>query len=157
MQKGEVSMVNAWQAIADARIPVNPLLRDPWLLWVTLALIAFILISAVVLVWLDRWRKRTGSERLSAQEQLASFRELYAQGQLSKEEFERIRATLAPQLRRELDLPAEPSRPVRDQKATAPKGAEPGSAKGTAPLSREEQSPLPRPGNPPDQDGKIPL
>jgi hypothetical protein len=92
-----------------------------------------ILASAVVLVWLDRWRKRSGSDRLSAQEQLANFRELYDQGQLSKEEFERIRATLAPQLRRELDLPAEPSRPVPDQKGTGPKGAEPDSEKETAP------------------------
>ena len=131
-------MVSAWQAMADAGIPANPLLQDPWLLWVTLALVVIILVSALVLVWLDRWRKRSGSDRLSAQEQLANFRALYEQGQLSKEEFERIRATLAPQLRRELDLPAEPSRPMRDQEGTAPKGAEPDSQKETAP-----------PGNPP--------
>jgi hypothetical protein len=130
VQKGEVSMVSAWQAIADFGIPANPLVRDPRLLWMMSALVAIILCGAVVLVWLDRWRRRPGSERLSAQDQLAAFRELYEEGQLSQEEFERIRATLTPQLRRELDLPPQPPESGLEQKATEPKGAKSGHPPG---------------------------
>jgi hypothetical protein len=92
----------AWQAIAQAP---SPLLWDPRLLWLTLALAAAILIGVLLIAWIDRWRKRSGCERLSANEQLANFRELYEQGELNHEEFERIRATLSPQLRQELDGP----------------------------------------------------
>jgi hypothetical protein len=115
----------AWQAIAKAG-PVQPPLWDPRLLWLTLALLAIILISALLLAWIDRWRRRSGSERLSANEQLANFRELYDKGQLSKEEFERIRALLSKELRRELDVPAAPPAPAAGQKPEAPKPAEPG-------------------------------
>jgi hypothetical protein len=75
------------------------------LLWVALGLAALILLGVLIIAWLNHWRKRAGPELLTANEQLARFRELYEQGQLSQEEFERIRVTLAPQLRQELGVP----------------------------------------------------
>ena len=108
----------AWQAIADAP---DPPLWDPRLLWLSLALAAAILIGVLCIAWIDRWRKRSGCERLSANDQLANFRELYEQGELSHEEFERIRATLSPQLRQELDVPASsPGTGPEKGKATKP-------------------------------------
>src|SRR5438067_6025206 len=95
----------AGQAIAQARDP-RPPLWDPRLLWLALALIAILLVGALIIAWVDRWRKRTGSERLTANEQLANFRRLYEEGQLSQEEFERVRLLLSEQLRRELAVPA---------------------------------------------------
>jgi hypothetical protein len=92
----------AQQAMAQAPRPV----WDARLFWLSVTLVAVILIGALVIYWIDRWRKRSDGERLSANDQLAQFRELYDQGQLSQEEFERIRASLAPQLRREWDAPA---------------------------------------------------
>src|SRR5262249_52427059 len=79
------------------------------LLWGTLALVVIILVGALVIVWLKGWRKQSRAGPLSTNEQLAQFRELYEQGELSQKEFERIRATLAQQLRVELDVPGEPS------------------------------------------------
>jgi len=79
----------AWLALAEA---ARPPLWDPRLLWLTLALVAVILLGVLILVWVDRWRKRSDTERLSANDQLANFRELYEQGQLSAEEFEQVRA-----------------------------------------------------------------
>ncbi|HLJ95022.1 MAG TPA: SHOCT domain-containing protein [Gemmataceae bacterium] len=116
----------AWQAIAKAD-PVRPPLWDARLLWLTLALVAVILIGALVLVWIDRWRKRAGSERMSANDQLASFRELYEKGQLSQEEFDRIRALLSTQLRRELDLPTTPPSTAAEQNPASGEPTEPGS------------------------------
>jgi hypothetical protein len=96
-------------------------------LWLTLVLVAVILIGALVIAWLDRWRKRSGSERLSANEQLANFRALYENGQLSEQEFERIRELLSQQLRRELDFPMEPPGSAAGQKSQTSRPAEPGN------------------------------
>ena len=106
----------ARQAMAQLPRPV----WDPRLFWLTLALVAVILVGALVIYWLDRWRKRSDAERLSANDQLAQFRELYDQGQLSQEEFERIRASLAPQLRQEWDAPAAGRDPAAEPKPQPP-------------------------------------
>jgi hypothetical protein len=116
----------AWQVIAEVA-PPRPV---PWhlgFLWLTLALAAVILIGAIVIAWLDRWRRRSGSEQLSANVQLANFRDLYDKGQLSKEEFERIRTLLSRELRRELDMPAAPPATTAGQVPEAPKPTEPGN------------------------------
>jgi hypothetical protein len=120
----EASMDAAWQALAKAD-PARPPLWDPRLLWLTLALAAILLIGALMIAWIDRWRKRSGTERLSAKDQLANFRSLYEKGQLSQEEFERIRTLLSRQLRHELDVPAGPPGAGPEQRPETPKPAEP--------------------------------
>jgi hypothetical protein len=75
-------------------------------LWTTLALVAALLLGALVIAVVDRWRKRSSSDRLTPGEQLSQFRSLYEKGELSREEFERIRTLLGEQLREELQLPA---------------------------------------------------
>jgi len=75
-----------------------------------------------VIVWLDRWRKRSDANPMVANEDLAYFRELYDRGELSAEEFERVRIRLSRQLREELDVPAKaPAVPPAEQ--TPPPGA----------------------------------
>ena len=119
-----------WQAVAEAGPPVRSPMWDPRLFWLTLALVAVILIGALLVAWLDRWRKRSGSERLSANDQLANFRALYEKGQLGEAEFERIRALLSRQLRDELDVPARPSGSAVEQKPETPKPAGPDNPSG---------------------------
>jgi hypothetical protein len=111
----------AWPAIAEA---ARPPLWDPRLLWLTLALVAVILLGVLILVWVDRWRKRSDTERLSANQQLANFRQSYEQGQLSAEEFDRVRALLSQQLRQEMDAPTPPA-PAEPKPETS-RPAEPG-------------------------------
>jgi hypothetical protein len=74
-------------------------------LWTTLALVAALLIGALVIAVVDRWRKRSASDRLTPGQQLSQFRALYDKGEISREEFERIRALLGEQLREELQMP----------------------------------------------------
>jgi hypothetical protein len=69
----------------------------------TLILIGIILIGALIIYVVDRWRKRSEPSRLSANEQLANFREMYEEGEISHKEFERIREKLAPLVRQELN------------------------------------------------------
>lgn len=92
----------AWLLWANANPPPRRPIWDPRLLWAGLGLVGLILLGALVIVLLDRWRKRGEPPPLTANEQLAQFRELYERGELSQEEFDRIRARLTPHLRSEL-------------------------------------------------------
>jgi hypothetical protein len=99
-------MVTAWLILAnDPELPRRSWM-DPRLLWATVGLLGLVLLGVLVIAWLDRWRKQSGSASCSANDQLAEFRELRERGELSAEEFERIRASLEPRLREELNLPA---------------------------------------------------
>ena len=69
-------------------------LLDPRIIGLTAALAGVLLVGAIVLAWADRWRKRQLSEPGPA-EQLGSFRAMYERGELSKEEYERIRRRVA--------------------------------------------------------------
>jgi hypothetical protein len=117
----------AWQAMAEAGAPVRTPVWDSRLFWLTLVLAAVILIGALLIAWLDRWRKHSGSERLSANDQLANFRALYEKGQLSEEEFEKIRELLSQQLRRELDVRAGPPASAAGHEPETSRPAEPGN------------------------------
>jgi hypothetical protein len=88
--------------------PVRPpSLLDPQLLWAIGALIATLLLGALIFAWLDRWRKRGERNTLGATpaEQLTAFRQSYERGELSQEEYERVRAKLAPKVRQQMNLP----------------------------------------------------
>jgi hypothetical protein len=103
--------VAAWHALVIAQRPQGSPWLDPRVLWATLSLVVILLLGAAVLALVDRWRKRPAPDRLSPGDQLSHFRTLYEQGQLSREEFERIRGRLSRELRAELDLPAVPPAP----------------------------------------------
>jgi hypothetical protein len=80
----------------------SPSLLDPQLLWATCALIATLLLGALIFAWLDRWRKRAGRDVLTPTDQLTDFRSSYERGELSQEEYQRIRARLAPKIKRQI-------------------------------------------------------
>src|SRR5207247_8322381 len=88
----------------------EPSLLEPRLLWATISLVAILLLGALVLAWFDRLRKRADPSVLTPGDQLATFRLSYERGELSQEEYERIRARLCPRLRQQLDLPGAPAR-----------------------------------------------
>jgi hypothetical protein len=88
--------------------------------WVTLTLVGVLLLGAVVLAGLDRWRRRAGPAPPSASDQLAHFRELYEQGDISQAEFERIRATLNRQLQAELQAGSQAAGQAGDGQLLAP-------------------------------------
>lgn len=126
-------MIVAWQAVGDPNLPQRAPLWDLRLLWASLALVAIILVGALVIVWLDRWRRRPKAEALSANEQLAHFREMYEEGELSLKEFEKIRTSLAQQLRVEFNVPAEP-RDAPSPETPAPSEPPPSPAGGQPPV-----------------------
>ena len=96
-----------WLLLAQADEKLREL--DLRLIWLTLGVVAVILVGAAIIAAADRWRKRPFQEKLSASDQLAQFRSLYERGQLNAQEFERIRALLTARMKQELDLPPAPS------------------------------------------------
>ncbi len=91
-------------------------------LWI--ALIAALLLGALIILLVQRWRKRAAREWTSSGEQLTSFRELYERGELSREEYARIRAKLGQRFRAELEAREEagppPAAPTPQSPPTEP-------------------------------------
>jgi len=77
--------------------------------WTTLGLVGALLLGALIISLVEKWRKRANIEGLSAGDQLTHFRELRDRGTITQEEYERIRDQLAGDLRREMNLPATPA------------------------------------------------
>ena len=80
-------------------------LTDPRVLWPTFALVVILLFAAVLLSWFDRWRKRTDGILTTPADQLNAFRLSYERGELSQDEYKRIKARLAPKIKQQLNVP----------------------------------------------------
>jgi hypothetical protein len=108
--------------------------RTLQLLWTSLCLVAALLVAAVIVAWVNRWRRqRDAQEDLSPNAQLAQFRSLYERGAISQEEFERLRALLGARMRESLGVPAQDKvEQARSESETAP-GANPPPLESPAP------------------------
>jgi hypothetical protein len=97
-------------------------LTDPRILWPIFSLVVVLLVAAVVLSWFDRWRKRTDRDVLSPAEQLDTFRLSYERGELSADEYKRIKLRLAPRIKEQLNVPPTPTgeAPVTEPAASPP-------------------------------------
>ena len=103
-------MILLWAQAAEPAKAPRPATFDWGAVWPWAALIIGALVLGSLIIYLaDRWRKRPVQERLSANEQLSLYRELYERGELTQEEYDRIRAKLGKHLRQELAPPAPPA------------------------------------------------
>jgi hypothetical protein len=59
------------------------------LLWVSV-LVGVLLLGAFIIARVDRWRKRQMEAKDDEADHVTSFRELYENGELSKEEYDRV-------------------------------------------------------------------
>jgi hypothetical protein len=113
------SLAAAWRGAANLEVFARRPFLDPRLLWATLALVGALLLGALVIWWVERWRRRPPEPPESATDQLAHFRKLYDRGVLSAEEFQRIHALLSERLRQELAV--SPAPPPEDSPPQVPK------------------------------------
>jgi hypothetical protein len=92
--------------------PIHGAPRTGWdgrLLLPGLYLVGALLIGAAVIAMVNRWRRVPRSETVTASEQLTEFRTLYENGQMSREEFERVRTLLSTQIRGPEAAPTAPA------------------------------------------------
>jgi hypothetical protein len=64
------------------------------ILWSVLPLIGILLVGALAIYVADRWRKRSRAISTDSEEQLTDFRSLFENGELTQEEYDRIRQRL---------------------------------------------------------------
>src|SRR5438105_319991 len=84
----------AFALFADEEIKPYPFLIQG--LWIAGAL----LVAAIIIALTNKWRKSGSDVRLSANDQLAHFRQLLAEGVIDQEEFDSLRRVLGGELRR---------------------------------------------------------
>ena len=100
-------------------------LTDPRVLWPTFGLVVILLVAAVILSWFDRWRKRTDVAVTTPAQQLDAFRLSYERGELSPEEYKRIKTRLAPRIKEQLNVPKSPGPTPTDEPPAAPSHSPP--------------------------------
>ncbi len=104
--------------------PPRNLGRPGWegsLLLPGLYLVGALLVGAVVIALVGRWRRAPRSGTADASAQLAEFRSLYEEGEMSQEEFDRVRALLGEEIRGKSGLPAGAAPPATPSVAAPPK------------------------------------
>jgi hypothetical protein len=92
-----------------ARAAVLALAGESSLLVAGLYLAGALLLGALVIDLVRRWRREPGPGRLTPNDQLAQYRSLYEQGVISQEEFERLRTLLGGELQKPLAVPPRPA------------------------------------------------
>lgn len=125
------SAILPWAAVP----PPPPRPPQDWqfrILKAALPLLVALLLGALVLYFVDRWRKRPMRASSESSDQLTHFRSLYERGEMTREEYERVKGLLTGELQREWNvsappppagLPAPPPVPPRRDPPPAPPNA----------------------------------
>jgi hypothetical protein len=98
-------------------------------------LAAALLAGAVVIHFIDRWRRQQADAAAAKRESvldLTTYREMYENGEITQSEYERIRQRIAEKMKREVGL-AELPPPTPAPPAQPPNPEEPPPADGSAP------------------------
>jgi hypothetical protein len=80
--------------------------------WSIFALVAVLALGAGIILWLKRWRQSLTVEQPGPEERLEHFRTLFARGQLTQEELDKIELLLSE--------PSAPEPEKNDPPANAP-------------------------------------
>jgi hypothetical protein len=123
-----------------------------------LYLVGALLVGAIVVAMAGRWRRSPRSVTATASEQLTEFRSLYEKGQMSREEFERVRARLSTEIRApEPGSPSAAAAPPAAPPATSPAVTLPPAAGPTVETPPPAAAANERPGDEkPPADGSPP-
>ena len=83
-----------------------------------LYLAAALIVGAVLIALISRWRRAPSRLSMTDSEQLAQFELLRKQGAISEEEYKKLRSLLGGELRKTLDLPAPAAAPISTKART---------------------------------------
>lgn len=85
----------AWALLAQAR--PDPF-REPEVIWGTAGIAVALLAGALVIWFVDKWRKKAAAPQ-DATEELSGFRGMLQRGEITEEEYARLRNKVATRLR----------------------------------------------------------
>jgi hypothetical protein len=104
------------------------------LLTTGLMLAGALLLAAVVIALAGRWRRRSSGEDFNPGDQLTHFRSLYERGEISAEEFQRLRTLLTGPVAQSAGVQKAPEVPKPPGEVPPPTaGTDPPSADGIRP------------------------
>lgn len=95
----------------DGRAEGNPL-RRPEVIWGTIGLAVALLIGALVIWLVDRWRKRNAAAAVSSAEELTDFRGMYERGEITEDEYIKLRTRVAARVKSAVGVPPPPTPPI---------------------------------------------
>ena len=85
--------------------------RQPEVIWGTAGL-ALALLGGALVIWLvDRWRKKATATTTNTAEELTDFRGMYERGEITEEEYVRLRNKVSGRMKEALS-PASPASPM---------------------------------------------
>lgn len=93
-----------WLFAQVPRAEKDPL-RQPEVIWGTVALSLALFAGALIIWCVDRWRKRLTQNQPSADE-LSEYRLLLERGEITEEEYARLRSKVSQRLRSQMGVPA---------------------------------------------------
>lgn len=83
----------------------NEILRSNDFYYLVGVLAGLLLVAALVLTFVDRWRRRQAAGRaVGTSLSLSAFREMYENGEITQGEYERIRAKMAAKMKKDAGL-----------------------------------------------------
>ena len=100
-----------WSLLLFADIRDDPL-RSPEVMWGMGLLVVALLVGAAVIYATDKWRKRAAAEptEVDATSALTSYRAMYENGEITEEEYARLRNRVAEKVKRA--APPKPDAPA---------------------------------------------
>jgi hypothetical protein len=108
------------------RVNTDPL-RDPEVIWATAGLAVALLAGALLVYTADRWRKKTATQVNNTSQELTEFRRMYESGQITQEEYAKLRDRVAQRVK---TPPAPVAANATQQTPSAGHPATPGSLPG---------------------------
>ena len=97
----------------------------PELIWGSVGLAGALIVGGLVILVVDRWRRRSAMADPQAGLELSDFRAMFESGQISKDEYEKLRLKVADRVKKPEVAPAAPEAPATGQPATPPPVAGP--------------------------------
>jgi len=85
---------------------IGEMIQSAEFLWLVAALVGTMLLGAILISWIERWRKRQLTDSpVSDVQQLGHYRAMFERGELTQEEYDRIKRKEARRLRNKIVPP----------------------------------------------------
>jgi hypothetical protein len=101
-------------------VPLLALSKEERLMLISSILVGVLLLGAVIISRLDRWRRRQMDALDDSAESAGSFRELYERGEITKGEYERVLQRVAERAGAKPKISAKPETPSEAPPSTPP-------------------------------------
>jgi hypothetical protein len=87
-------------------------LRQPEVIWGTVAIIVILLLGALAIHFADRWRKQSAPSAKDTAVELSDFRGMFDRGEITADEYAKLRDKVAQRVKTQTKPPVPPESPA---------------------------------------------